>query len=131
MQQCFPVICASKADYFENIHFHSIKQHDCPMCKALKSAFGEGNSLSCQLRDYRLYLQKMILTTQGYETMRWEARQYLEHQGVGTSVSNGSGPSLWVRVRVQPKLLSNRQSGLSINPNCQLGYGSMVNSLPI
>ena len=44
------------------------------------------------------------------------------------SVSNGSGPSLQVRVRVQPEPLLNRLSGLSINPNRQLGYGSIVNS---
>jgi len=43
-------------------------------------------------------------------------------------VSNGSGPSLWVRVRVQTKQLPNWRSGSSINPNCPLGYVSMVNS---
>jgi len=48
-----------------------------------------------------------------------------------TSVSNGSGPSLRVRVRVQTELLPNWRSGSSINPNCPLGYGSMVNSQPV
>jgi len=48
-----------------------------------------------------------------------------------SSVSNGSGPSLWVRVRVQTKPLPNWRSESSINPNCLLGYGSMVNSQPV
>jgi len=47
------------------------------------------------------------------------------------SVSNGSGPSLRVRVRVQTEPLPNWGSGSSINPNCPLGYGSMVNSQPV
>jgi len=47
------------------------------------------------------------------------------------SVSNGSGPSLRVRVRVQTEPLPNWRSGSSINPNCPLGYGSMVNSQPV
>jgi hypothetical protein len=85
MRQCYPVICAWTADYFENIHLHSIKQPHCPVCEAPKSSFGEGNSSSWQLRDYRLYLQKMILTTPGDETERCEARQYLEDRAVGTS----------------------------------------------
>ena len=45
-----------------------------------------------------------------------------------TSVSNSFGLSLRVRVRVQPKKLLNWQTGLSINPNCQLGYGFIKNS---
>jgi len=48
-----------------------------------------------------------------------------------SSVSNGSGPSLRVRVRVQTGPLPNWRSGSSINPNSPLGYGSMVNSQPI
>jgi len=47
------------------------------------------------------------------------------------SVSNGSGPSLQVRVGVQTEPLPNWCSGLSINPNCPLGYSSMVNSQPV
>jgi len=47
------------------------------------------------------------------------------------SVSNGSGPSLRVRVRVQTEPFPNWRSGSSINPNCPLGYGSMVNSQPV
>jgi len=46
MRQCYPVICAWTADYFENIDLHSIKQPYCPVCEALKSSFGEGNSSS-------------------------------------------------------------------------------------
>jgi len=44
------------------------------------------------------------------------------------SVSNGSGPSLRVWVRVQTEPLPNWRSGSSINPKCLLGYGYMVNS---
>ena len=54
MWQCYPVICAWTADYFENIHLHSITQPHCPVCEAPKSSLGEGNSSSWQLRDYRL-----------------------------------------------------------------------------
>jgi len=39
MQQCYPVICAWMADYFEIIHLHSIKQPHCPGCEAPKSSF--------------------------------------------------------------------------------------------
>jgi hypothetical protein len=85
MLQCYPVICAWRADYFENIHWHSIEQPDCPVCKAPKSSFPEWNSSSWQLRDYQLYFQKMILATQADETERREARQYLEDRVVGTS----------------------------------------------
>jgi len=47
------------------------------------------------------------------------------------SVSNGSGPSHWVWVWVETKPLPYWRYGLSINPNCPLGYGSMVNSQPV
>jgi len=47
------------------------------------------------------------------------------------SVSNGSGPSLRVRVRVQTEPLPNWRFGSLINPNCPLGYGFMVNSQPV
>jgi len=47
------------------------------------------------------------------------------------SVSNGSGLSLLVRVQVQTEPLPNWQSRMSMNPNCQLGYGSMVNFHPV
>jgi hypothetical protein len=36
MRQCYPVICAWTADYFENVHLHSIKQPQCPVSKAQK-----------------------------------------------------------------------------------------------
>jgi len=84
-RQCYPFICAWTADYFENIHLHSIKQPHCPVCEAPKSSFGQRNSSSWQLGDYELYSQKQILATQGDEMERWEARQYLEDQAVGTS----------------------------------------------
>jgi len=85
MRQCYPVICAWTADCFEHIHFHSIKQPHCPVCKATKSSFGEGNWSSWQLRDYRLYFQKMILVTQGAGMKRRQSRRYLEDQVIGTS----------------------------------------------
>ena len=85
MRQWYPVICAWTADYFENIHLHSIKQPHCPVCEAPKLSFGEWNSSSWQLRDYRLYFQTMILATQGDETERREARQHLEDRAVGSS----------------------------------------------
>jgi len=54
--------------------------------------------------------------------------RYLRWGFVSPSVSNGSGPSLCIWVRVQTELLPNWRSGQSINPNCPLGYGSIVNS---
>ena len=50
---------------------------------------------------------------------------------ITTSVHSGYGWSLQVRVWAQTKPLLNWLSRLSINPNRQLGYGSMVNSQPI
>jgi len=85
MWQSYPVICVWMADYFETIHLHTRRQPNCPVCEAPQLSFGEGNSLSLQLRDYQLYFQKMILATQGDETKRWDARQYLEDQQVATS----------------------------------------------
>jgi len=85
MWQCYPVICAWMADYCENIHLDSIKQPHCPECEAAKLSFGEGNSSSWQLSEYRLYFQKMILMTHGDETERCESRKYLEDRLVGTS----------------------------------------------
>jgi len=85
MRQFHPVICASTADYFENIHLHSINQTYCPVYETPKLSFREVNSSSWQLRHYQLNFQKMILPTQGGETGRWEARKYLEDRAVGTS----------------------------------------------
>jgi len=48
-----------------------------------------------------------------------------------SSVSNGSGPSLQVRVRVGTEPCPDRRSGSSINPNCQSGYGSIDIFLPV
>jgi hypothetical protein len=47
------------------------------------------------------------------------------------SVSNGSGPSLRVRVRVGTEPEPDWRSGSSINPNCRFGYGSIDISLPV
>jgi len=46
-------------------------------------------------------------------------------------VSNGSGPSLRVRVRVGTELVPDWRSGLWINPNSWLEYGSINISLPV
>jgi len=79
MRRCYSVISEWMADYFENIHLHSIKQLHCPVYKAPKSSFGEGNSSSWQLRDCLLYFQQMLLATQRDETAWREARQYLQN----------------------------------------------------
>jgi hypothetical protein len=47
------------------------------------------------------------------------------------STSDGSGPSLRVRMRGQTKSLPNWRSALSSNLKRQLGHGSMVNSQPV
>jgi hypothetical protein len=47
------------------------------------------------------------------------------------SVSNGSGPSHQVWVLVLTEALPNWQSGLSINANRQVRYGSRINSQPV
>jgi len=85
MWQCYLIICAWKASYFQNSHFHSIKQPHCRMYPAPISSFGEVNSLLWQLGNYRLYFQMMIRVTQGDEMERHEARPYLGDQAVGTS----------------------------------------------
>jgi hypothetical protein len=56
MRQCFPIICAWTADYFENIHLHAIQQPGCPVCEAPKLLFGESNQSTWPYCDYRLYL---------------------------------------------------------------------------
>jgi len=43
MRQFYPGICAWTADYFENIHLHSIRQPNCTVCEGNKLLFGEGN----------------------------------------------------------------------------------------
>jgi len=82
MQQWNPVICAWMADFFENIHLHSIKQPHSSPCKALKSSFGEGNSSLRQAKDYWLYYWMIILTSEGDEIERWKTRQYQEDWAV-------------------------------------------------
>jgi len=48
-----------------------------------------------------------------------------------SSVHNGSGPFLRVRVCVRTAQLSNSLFGLWITPNHDCGYGSLVNSQPV
>jgi hypothetical protein len=62
---------------------------------------------------------------------RRKKRARLEMDDAGSSVSNGSGPSLRVRVRVGTEPKPDWRSGSSINPNCRFGYGSMDISLPV
>jgi hypothetical protein len=52
MGQCCHAISAWMADYFENIHLHSLKKPYYLVCNTQKSSFGEGNSLLWHLRDY-------------------------------------------------------------------------------
>ena len=85
MQQCYPVTCAWNADNCENTQFHLIQHPRCPVGDAPQSSFGEGNSCLAQLRHCWLFFQWMILTTQGDETKRGEARQCLEYGAFGIS----------------------------------------------
>jgi len=85
MQQCYPVIWAWMADNFQNIHLHWIKQPHCTAREGPKSSFKEGNSLSWQLRDYRLNIQMMILATHRVQMERQEAKQVIQDRAVGTS----------------------------------------------
>jgi hypothetical protein len=59
------------------------------------------------------------------------SRRMTETKWEESRFSNGSGPSLRVWVWVQTERLPNCRSGSSINPNCSLRYGSMVNSQPV
>jgi hypothetical protein len=64
--------------------------------------------------------------TQNHHHIPW---QYYDSQlNPGGSVTNSCGPSLSVRILVQTEMLPNWQSRSSIQPNCQVGYGSIVNS---
>jgi len=85
MRQCDSVICAWMADDFWNIHLRSFEQPHCPRCEARKTSFGVGKSLLWHFWDHQLYLQKMILVTQGDQMERPDARQYLEDPKVGSS----------------------------------------------
>jgi len=84
-RQCYPVICAWIGDNFEHIHLHSIKQPHPAVCQAPKLSVRDGNSLSLQLRDNRVFFQKMIHVTHGDETEIQEVRKYLDDHKVQTS----------------------------------------------
>ena len=64
------------ADYFETITLHWIKLPHYPVSKISETWVGEANSLSWQMRDIRLYVQRIILVTQGQVTVNCEWRQY-------------------------------------------------------
>jgi len=85
MWQWYSVICAWTADYFESIDLHWILQPHGEVCQPPTLLLGEGNSSLWHLRDYQLYFQKMLLTTQGEEPEWREARWHLEDWAVGTS----------------------------------------------
>jgi len=53
---------------------------------------------------------------------------WLGWESLESTCTNGAGPSLRVRVRVEIEQLPYWRSGLSINPNRYLGYCSKVNS---
>lgn len=78
IRQCYPVICTWLANCFTNNYMHLIMQPYWPVWESPKTSFGKGKSLSWQLRDYQLYFQWMILTTQGDEMGKWEENQFLE-----------------------------------------------------
>lgn len=61
-----------------------------------------------------------------YNLSRWISRQVEPSPSVG----NGSRQSFWAWVRDLTKPLRNLWSGLSVLPNCQLGYGSMEIAQP-
>jgi len=69
IQECHPAIYAWTAEYFEKIHFHWIMHPDCPLYKAPKSSFGEGNSLSWQLR-----LLAILPKVDTHNSGRWDRR---------------------------------------------------------
>jgi hypothetical protein len=99
--QLYPDICTCTADYFENSYLHSNKQALCLVRGALKLSFGAEILLSWRFLDYQLYFQNIILTAQGDEIERWEARQYLEDQAVGTLagifwIMKGISPTCYV-----------------------------------
>jgi len=85
MRQWYPIICVWTDDYFEKINLQWIMQLYCPVYEAPELSLGEGNSSSWQFGDYRLSFQKMILATQGNETDRLGARQYLDDWAVATA----------------------------------------------
>jgi len=84
-RQCYTVISACTADHFETNPLHLILQPHCLECYGTKASCGEENPLLWQSRDYRLYSQMLLLTTQGDETERQDARHYLDNQVVETS----------------------------------------------
>ena len=87
-QECYPVLSASTAIYFESIHLHSVNHPNCLGREAPKSLFGEGNTLWWQLNDDWQSLQRMILTTLGDKMERWESRPYLLDRVVWTPEAN-------------------------------------------
>jgi len=78
----------------------------------------------CRSYEYILHVCRI-----GQWWVHWNAAQIARF--AKSSVTNGSGPSLRVRVRVQTEPLPNWRSSSSIDPNYPLGYGSMGNSQPV
>ena len=92
------------------------------------SMFGDPHGGSACMHS-EMHIWAAIHRNARYTWRWWIRRCWMWRYSI--SVSNGSGPSLRVRVRLQTGQLPNWRSGLSINPNCLLGYGSMVNSQPV
>jgi hypothetical protein len=84
MQQCFPIICAWTANYFENIHLHAITQPGCRMCEAPKSSFGEDKQCAWPHCDYQLYFRKLIQATHCNNQDQNDAHDYLMERCVVT-----------------------------------------------
>jgi hypothetical protein len=80
------------------------------------------------------YLQGYLLIPADNPQLQWRVCNFLQPLSCcdwTIRVSNSSGPSLRVQVRVQTEPWQHWRSGLSINPNCPPGYSSMVKSQPV
>jgi len=102
------------------------------------SKFGDGHGCHYWVR-LEIHLEAIIERLWRYTWRCWlgelrdqiQASLEMDFKAVKDSISNGSGPSLQVLVRVQTEPLPNCRSGMSINPNRRHRYGSMVNRQPI
>ena len=99
MRQCHQGICAWMADYFENIHLHSINQPHCPVSEAPKSSFGEGNSLwwNWETIGYiskRWYLRLWVIRLWDRKQDNIRKMQRLEPQKLSSGIWNTSLQSL-------------------------------------
>jgi hypothetical protein len=93
----------------------------------LNNTFSALNSQEARQLQVKLIGSKWVYKTKHNPdgSTRYKARlviQGYEQTDFGeTSVSNGSGPPLWVRVQVKTERLPIWRSGLSTHRNCQFG----------